>query len=60
MKALGRPVIILNKFEHARELMEKRSSTYSDRPRMVYIVEMYDNLYLYGKSSANNTDCLFI
>ncbi|PAV19382.1 cytochrome P450 [Pyrrhoderma noxium] len=40
MKALGRPVIILNKFEHARELMEKRSSTYSDRPRMVYIVEM--------------------
>ena len=40
MTALGRPVIVLNKFEHARELMEKHSAIYSDRPRMEYIVEM--------------------
>ncbi|EJC99766.1 cytochrome P450 [Fomitiporia mediterranea MF3/22] len=40
LTVLGRPIVVLNKLEHARELMEKRSAIYSDRPRMDYIVEM--------------------
>lgn len=40
MNVLGSPVVVLNKFEHARELMDRRGAIYSDRPRMVYIVEM--------------------
>ncbi|KAL5536334.1 hypothetical protein ACEPAF_155 [Sanghuangporus sanghuang] len=37
---LGRPIIILNRFEDARELMDRRGALYSDRPRMTYIVDM--------------------
>ncbi|KAI0062571.1 cytochrome P450 [Artomyces pyxidatus] len=33
LNILGRPLIILNTFETATDLMEKRSSKYSDRPR---------------------------
>ncbi|KAL5536335.1 hypothetical protein ACEPAF_156 [Sanghuangporus sanghuang] len=40
LTVLGRPVIVLNKFEHARELMEKRGATYSDRPCMPYITDL--------------------
>ena len=36
----GKPTIILNSFEHARELMDKRGTNYSDRPRMVLIHEL--------------------
>ncbi|EJD04922.1 cytochrome P450 [Fomitiporia mediterranea MF3/22] len=38
---VGRPVIVLNKFEHAHELLDKHSASYSDRPPMDYIVKMY-------------------
>ncbi|EJD04923.1 cytochrome P450 [Fomitiporia mediterranea MF3/22] len=40
MTVVGRPFVVLNKYEHARELLDKHSTTYSDRPRMYYIVEM--------------------
>ncbi|KAL5492942.1 hypothetical protein ACEPAI_4390 [Sanghuangporus weigelae] len=40
LTVLGRPVVVLNKFEHARELMEKRGATYSDRPGMPYITNL--------------------
>ncbi|KAL5530920.1 hypothetical protein ACEPAG_3796 [Sanghuangporus baumii] len=40
LTVLGRPVIILNKFEDARELMDRRGALYSDRPPMTYIVDM--------------------
>lgn len=40
LEAFGQRTVILNRLEHARELMEKRSAIYSDRPRMTYIVEM--------------------
>ncbi|KAI8992762.1 cytochrome P450 [Trametes punicea] len=34
------PTIVLNSIEAARELLDKRSSKYSDRPRMVLFAEM--------------------
>ncbi|THH07845.1 hypothetical protein EW145_g3103 [Phellinidium pouzarii] len=37
----GRPVIVLNKVEHAIELMDKQGAAYSDRPRMVYLNEIF-------------------
>ena len=37
---LGHPVIILNSFKYANELMEKRGALYSDRPQMVFINDM--------------------
>lgn len=40
LNVLGSPVVVLNKFEHAHELLDKQGSTYSDRPRMVYIIEV--------------------
>ncbi|KAL5500839.1 hypothetical protein ACEPAH_9226 [Sanghuangporus vaninii] len=40
MSIFGRPVVILNRFEDARQLMDKHGSACSDRPRMVYLVDM--------------------
>ena len=40
-KLFQTPAIILNTYEVARELMEKRSDKYSSRPRLIYFVEMY-------------------
>ncbi|KAH8104354.1 cytochrome P450 [Phellopilus nigrolimitatus] len=40
MNVLGRPIVVLNKFEHAHELMDKQGAIYSDRPRMVFLGEM--------------------
>ncbi len=40
MHVYGRPIIILNSFEHAQELMDKRGANHSDRPRMVLIHEL--------------------
>ncbi|KAI0753673.1 cytochrome P450 [Fomes fomentarius] len=34
------PTIVLNSLEGARDLLDKRSAKYSDRPRMVYITEL--------------------
>lgn len=35
------PAIVLNSFEAARDLLDKRSAIYSDRPRLVLLMEMY-------------------
>lgn len=34
------PAIVLNSFEAARDLLDKRSAIYSDRPRLVLLMEM--------------------
>lgn len=39
-KVFGRPMIVLNTLKAARDLMEKRSTNYSCRPRFVLLVEM--------------------
>ena len=36
----GKPVIILNSIDAARDLFDKRSANYSDRPRLVAFNEM--------------------
>lgn len=38
---LGKPMIIINDLVVARELMDRRGSIYSDRPRYVLFREMY-------------------
>lgn len=35
------PAIVLNSFEAARDLLDKRSAIYSDRPRLVLLMELY-------------------
>ncbi|RDW65913.1 uncharacterized protein DSM5745_09652 [Aspergillus mulundensis] len=35
LHVLGRPIIVLNSIEAARELLEKRGANYADRPRFV-------------------------
>ena len=37
---LGKPIVILNSIDAAKELLEKRGVNYSDRPRLVFIQEM--------------------
>ena len=36
----GKPVIVLNSIDAARDLMDKRGANYSDRPRVVAFNEM--------------------
>lgn len=38
--ALGSHLVVLNKFEAARELLDKKGSIYSSRPRLVMINEL--------------------
>ncbi|KAI9061908.1 cytochrome P450 [Trametes sanguinea] len=40
VKFFNRPTLILNSIEAARDLLDKRSAKYSDRPRMVLFTEM--------------------
>nr|BED43005.1 cytochrome P450 monooxygenase [Trametes versicolor] len=52
---LGTPLLVINSFEAARELLDKKGALYSSRPRLVMIKELmrYDwNLLLmsYGKT----------
>ncbi|KAI0352115.1 cytochrome P450 [Trametes cingulata] len=51
---LGTPLLVINSFDAARELLERKGALYSDRPRLVMIKELMDwdwNLILmsYGK-----------
>ncbi|KAI0749883.1 cytochrome P450 [Daedaleopsis nitida] len=55
MRALGTDLLLLNSLEAARELLDKRGSIFSDRPRLVMIKELMEwswNLVLmsYGRS----------
>ena len=36
----GQPIIVLNSIDAARDLLDKRSANYSDRPRLVVFNEM--------------------
>lgn len=40
-RLLGKEMIILNTLQAARDLLEKRSAIYSDRPRSVLLEELY-------------------
>lgn len=37
----GKPIIIINDLKIARDLLDKRGTIYSDRPRFTLMVEMY-------------------
>lgn len=41
IQILGQPIVVLNSLQAARDLMEKRGSIYSDRPRFVLFSELY-------------------
>ena len=40
MKALGSHLLVLNSFEAARDLLDKKGALYSSRPRLVMINEL--------------------
>ena len=40
LEFFGKPTVVINSQNVARELLEKRGAKYSDRPRMVTLVEM--------------------
>ena len=37
---LGQPIVVINSYKHAYELLEKRSAIYSDRQRMIMAGEI--------------------
>ena len=37
----GQPTVVINTFEAATKLMERGSAKYSDKPRLVYLNELY-------------------
>lgn len=39
--AFGKPIVILNSFEAAKNLLDRRGAIYVDRPRLVLIQELY-------------------
>ena len=41
IKIFGQPLVILNSLKAARDLLDKRSSIYSDRPRFVLLAELW-------------------
>lgn len=41
LSAMGQTIVILNDMKICIELLEKRSAIYSDRPRMVFLVDLY-------------------
>lgn len=58
MTVVGKPIIVLNSYQVARDLLEKRSSIYSSRPRMVMLGELYVYPYFpesYRRTSATLT-----
>ena len=38
---MGQPIIVLNSYQAAKDLLEKRGGIYSSRPRMVMLTELY-------------------
>lgn len=38
---VGKPIIVLNSYQAAKDLLEKRGGIYSSRPRMVMLGELY-------------------
>jgi hypothetical protein len=40
IKMFGQPVVILNSLQASRDLLDKRSAIYSDRPRFVLLAEL--------------------
>jgi len=40
LKVLGQPLIILNSHKACKDLLEKRGSIYSSRPRLVLLSEL--------------------
>ena len=41
VKIFGQSMVILHSLQAARDLLDKRSSIYSDRPRFVLLSELY-------------------
>ena len=39
--AFGKPMIILNSYEAAKDLLDRRGAIYADRPRLVLLQELY-------------------
>ena len=50
-KVLGQHFVILSSLERTTDLFEKRSSNYSDRPRLPMLVELYISEFLHFKLS---------
>ena len=51
----GRPTIVLNSYEIAKDLLDKRGSLYVDRPRLVLVQEMYRKLICIARVILNVT-----
>ena len=41
MSAFGKNILVINSIEAAHDLLEKQSSIYSDRERMVMVLDLY-------------------
>ena len=56
--ALGRSIIVLNSAQAAIDLLDKRSSIYSDRPRFVMLVNMWVSIQRFLRRKDLHLNCL--
>lgn len=50
MHILGQPMVVLSSQDAVRDLMEKRSAIYSDRPRFVLLNELFVASYYFYRN----------
>lgn len=41
LRVFNKPTLVLNSVEAARDLLDKRSAKYSDRPHFILLVDMF-------------------
>ena len=56
LNVLGQHFVILSSLKVTTDLLEKRSSNYSDRMHMTMLIELYVSHSFYLKEIANNAD----
>ena len=62
LNALGQSILVLNSYEAARELLDKRSANYSDRPRSIMTklcVHVLLFAAVYCMKPSENALCIF-
>ena len=59
---VGKPIIVLNSYQAAKDLLEKRSGMYSSRPRMVMLCELCVHLIhkIIEEMAFRNSDSIFL
>ncbi|KAH8993954.1 cytochrome P450 [Lactarius akahatsu] len=58
LSALGQPILFLNSLKAASELLDRRGTIYSARPRLIMAQEIISGGLLFGFLNVDDTKCL--